>query len=282
MQINVANLHHFAEDRAVNRIRAIIFDVDGTLADTEEVHRLAFNHVFAEFGLAWHWTPELYEQLLAISGGRERISAYGRELRARFAGPAEFDDFVSTLHRAKTRKYAAMLTEGAVPLRPGVRRLIDEARDAGLVLAIATSSALTNAETLLDNNLPPGWRDWFSAIETCDSVPDKKPSPAVYDAVLARLDIDLDAIVVLEDTRNGLLAATAAGLTTVVTTHRFTRGHDFAGAALVVDGIGEPDAPFTVAAGDAHGCRWVDLRLLDTLLADAAAMRPRPRVRASA
>ncbi|MEQ8235062.1 MAG: HAD-IA family hydrolase [Gammaproteobacteria bacterium] len=266
----------------MNRLQAIIFDVDGTLADTEEVHRLAFNHVFAEFGLDWNWTPELYEELLAISGGRERITAYGRDLRGRFAGPAEFDDFVRTVHRAKTRKYAAMLTEGEVPLRPGIRRLIDEARAAGLVLAIATSSALTNAETLLDNNLPPGWRDWFSAVETCDSVVNKKPSPAVYNAVLARLDIDLDAIVALEDTRNGLLAASAAGLTTVVTTHRFTRGHDFTGAALVVDGAGEPDAPFTVAAGDAHGRRWVDLPLLDALLEDVAATRPPARVRASA
>lgn len=266
----------------MNRLQAIIFDVDGTLADTEEVHRLAFNYVFAEFGLDWDWTPELYEELLAISGGRERITAYSRELRRRFASDAEFDDFVRTVHRAKTRKYAAMLTEGEVPLRPGIRRLIDEARDAGLTLAIATSSALTNAETLLDNNLPPGWRDWFSAIETCDSIADKKPSPAVYDAVLARLDIELENIVALEDTRNGMLAATAAGVTTIVTTHRFTRGHDFRGAALVCDGVGEPTAPFTVAAGNAHGHRWLDLALIDALLEDAAAARPLPRVRASA
>ncbi|MGE0484699.1 MAG: HAD-IA family hydrolase [Gammaproteobacteria bacterium] len=263
-------------------LQAIIFDVDGTLADTEEVHRLAFNAIFGEFGLDWNWTPALYAELLAISGGRERITAYGRDLRGRFADDAAFDDFVRTLHRAKTRRYAAMVSDGALALRPGIRRLIDEARAAGIKMAIATSSARGNCDALLDNNLPPGWRDWFVTIQTCDTVPEKKPSPAVYEAVLAELDTDLARVVVLEDTRNGLLAAQAAGLATIVTTHRFTRGHDFAGAALVVDSAGEPDAPFTVAAGDAHGRRLLDVALLDALLVDRAPRALRPRVRASA
>lgn len=263
-------------------LQAIIFDVDGTLADTEEVHRLAFNAIFAEFGLAWEWTPELYAELLTISGGRERITAFGHDLRARFADDAEFTEFVLTLHRAKTRRYGAMLSDGEVRLRPGIRRLIDNARTAGIKLAIATSSARVNCETLLDNNLPPGWRDWFVTIQTCDSVPRKKPSPAVYEAVLAELDTDLERIVALEDTRNGLLAASAAGLATVITTHRFTRDDDFTGAALVVDSAGEPTAPFTVAAGNAHGHRMLELDLLDALLLDRAPHAQRPRVRASA
>ena len=250
----------------MNRLKAIIFDVDGTLADTEEVHRLAFNHSFSEFGLGWNWTPDLYEELLSISGGRERIAAYGKELRGRFSSDTEFREFVVSLHKAKTRKYAAMLTEGEVALRPGVARLIDQARDAGLVLGIATSSASSNAETLLDNNLAPGWRDWFTAIETCDSIAHKKPSPAVYNAVLDQLGTEIDHIVALEDTQNGLRAATAAGLTTVVTTHRFTRNHDFPNAELVIDSIGEPDDPFAVAAGETYGHQYLDLELLDTLL----------------
>lgn len=250
----------------MNKLEAIIFDVDGTLADTEEVHRLAFNYVFAEYGLDWNWTPELYRDLLSISGGRERITRYGRNLRKRFRDDEEFAGFVVTMHRAKTRKYAAMLTEGEVTLRPGVRRLIDEARDLGLVLGIATSSALSNAETLLDNNLPPGWRDWFRAVETCDSVSQKKPSPAVYDAVLAKIDVPLEGVVAFEDTQNGLRAATAAGIATIVTTHPFTSDHAFDGAALVVDSMGEPDAPFDVQSGDALGHHFVDCRLIDALL----------------
>lgn len=254
----------------VNTLQAIIFDVDGTLADTEEVHRLAFNRIFSDVGLDWQWTPALYAELLAISGGRERITAFGCDLRPRFDSDEAFNDFVLTIHRAKTRRYAAMLTEGDVALRPGIRRLIDEARAAGITLAIATSSAYTNAETLLDNNLPPGWRDWFSAIETCDSVDQKKPSPAVYEAVIRQLGIPCENIIALEDTPNGLAAATAAGVRTVVTTHRYTRDCDFAEAALVVDSAGEPDAPMNVAAGDACGHRWLTPALFDLLLAAAA------------
>ncbi len=166
----------------------------------------------------------------------------------------------------KTRKYAAMLTEGEVRLRPGIRRLLDEARGAGLKLGIATSSARSNIETLLDNNLPPGWRQWFTAFETCDSVPQKKPSPAVYLAALAALGTAAEHTVALEDTRNGLAAARAAGLVTIVTVHRFTRDHEFPDADLVVDSAAEPDAPFTVLQGCAAGHCYVDLALFETLL----------------
>ena len=247
-------------------LKAIIFDVDGTLADTEDVHRLAFNHVFQEYGLDWHWTPELYRELLAISGGRERIANYGKGLRRRFASDAAFEDFVVAMHKAKTRKYAAMLTEGEVRLRPGIRRLLDEARAAGLKLGIATSSARSNVETLLDNNLPCGWRQWFLAIVTCDCVSQKKPSPAVYLAALAQLGSTARHTVALEDTLNGLAAARAAQLVTIVTTHRFTRDHDFPDADLVVDSAGEPSAPFTVLQGSPDEHEYVDLSLFEALL----------------
>ena len=266
-------------------LQGIIFDVDGTLADTEDVHRLAFNHIFQEYGLDWNWTPELYRELLAISGGRERIADYGRRLRRRFASDAAFEEFVVAMHKAKTRKYAAMLTEGEVRLRPGIRRLLDEARAAGLKLGIATSSARSNIETLLDNNLPPGWRQWFSALETCDSVPQKKPSPAVYLAALARLGTDARHTAALEDTRNGLGAARGAGLVTIVTTHRFTRDDAFPDADLVVDTAGEPDAPFTVLQGDAAGHRYVNLALFEALLLrrhGSDERKPRAARRASA
>lgn len=247
-------------------LNALIFDVDGTLADTEDVHRLAFNHVFQEFGLDWHWSPELYRELLAISGGRERMAAYGTHLRRRFATDSAFNDFIVTLHRAKTRKYAAMLTEGEVKLRPGIRRLIETAREARVALGIATSSAHSNVVTLLDNNLPPGWRAWFGALESCDSVPDKKPSPAVYRAALAALRCEARHALAFEDTQNGLKAASAAGLAIIITTHRFTREHLFPGADLVVDSAGEPARPMRVLQGDAGGAACVTLELCAQLI----------------
>lgn len=259
-----------------NHLQGIIFDVDGTLADTEEVHRLAFNATFRDFDLPWDWTPALYRELLAISGGRERITLFGAELRSRYPSDEAFAEFVLTVHKAKTRRYAAMLKAGDVRLRPGVRRLLDSARDAGLVLGIATSSARGNLDTLLDNNLPAEWRSWFSAIETCESVPQKKPSPAVYEAVLARTGLAPETVVALEDTQNGARAASAAGLSTIVTTHRYTRDQAFPGAVLVVDSVGEPTQPFTVSQGDAAGWQYVDLDLCEALLGARSADRSRP------
>ena len=247
-------------------LQALIFDVDGTLADTEETHRLAFNRAFTEAGLDWEWTPELYAELLTISGGRERIRHYGRARGTPLSAPAAWADFIAEVHAAKTRHYGDLLKAGRLTLRPGVARLIDEARRAGCVLGIATSSTYGNLEALLDQNLPPDWRSWFAAIETCDSVPEKKPSPAVYHAVLQRIGISPVCCAAFEDTVNGLRAATAAGLLTVVTTHAFTRRHDFAGAALVLDHLGDPGQPFSVLAGDAGGRDHVTLALLERLI----------------
>lgn len=261
------------ESEPMNRLDTLIFDVDGTLADTEELHRQAFNLAFAEFTIPWEWTPPLYEMLLAVSGGRERIDRYMREELAKGPGEILTPDLIRLVHARKTELYADLLRAGRLGLRPGVARLFGEARDAGVRLALATSSARGNLETLLDLNLPADWRDWFSAIETCDSVPVKKPSPAVYLEVLRELDADPAQCIALEDTPNGLAAARAAGLTVVVTTHRYTAHHDFVGAALVTDGLGEVDAPCVVRSGSLHGDAWVSLSALGALLPAAPALR---------
>lgn len=252
----------------MNFLQGLIFDVDGTLADTEDCHRQAFNRAFKAFGLDWDWTPKLYEELLVVSGGRERITYYGADLARDFAHAEEFAEFVRRLHSAKTDIYAAMIREGEVRLRPGVLRLIEEAREAGLKLGIATSSAYSNLEALLDQNLGAGWPARFAAIATADTVTPKKPSPAVYRAVLAGLGVPAEACVAIEDTENGLQAATAAGLATVVTTHYFTRHHHFPTAAIVCDSLGEADWTPRVAAGDLHDQPCVNLALLDRLLAE--------------
>ncbi len=244
----------------------VIFDVDGTLADTEEIHRQAFNLAFEQFELGWNWTPALYEELLRISGGRERITYYGADLRENFHSEAEFNNFVLNIHGVKTEIYRDLLHSGAIKLRPGVERLIDECRRANMILGIATASKYANLKTLLDQNLGSEWPTWFETIKTCDSVDDKKPSPAVYLAVLGDLPVPANRCVAFEDTVNGLKSATGAGICTIVTTHFFTRNHHFPEAGLVINHLGEPDQPFTVAVGDAGNSQMVDLNLMNRVL----------------
>ena len=234
----------------MKELTTVIFDMDGTLADTEEVHRLAFNLAFDDFNLNWHWSRQEYAELLVISGGRERMRQYALD-QTDFKMPPDLDDYVAGIHKLKTNHYARMLVEGHVTLRPGVRRLLDECRNAGLKMAIATSSQLSNVTTLLDNNLPSNWPSWFEIIASCDIVEAKKPSPAVYQHVMKKMKVSADECLALEDTRNGFLSGQAAGIQTVITTHYFTRNNDFEGAPLVIDSLGEPDAPFQITGGDA-------------------------------
>lgn len=247
-------------------LEGVVFDVDGTIADTEEVHRQAFNLAFQQFDLDWNWTPTLYEELLKISGGRERITYYGSDLRNGFRTDKAFQNFVLKIHGVKTEIYRDLLHSGAIKLRPGVERLFDDCRRENILLAIATSSKYANLKTLLDQNLGSEWRELFETIKTCDSVDEKKPSPAVYLAVLEEFPIPATRCLAFEDTKNGLGAATGAGICTIITTHFFTRHHHFPNAGLVIDQLGEPDQPFTVSAGDALGSNHVTLELMDQVL----------------
>ena len=247
-------------------LKGVIFDVDGTLADTEEIHRQAFNLAFQQFDLDWEWTPSLYEDLLRISGGRERITYYGADLRANFQSDTEYSNYVLNIHGVKTEIYRDLLHSGAITLRPGVERLLEDCRRADLTLGIATSSKYANLKVLLDQNLGSEWQEWFQSIKTCDTVDEKKPSPAVYLAALEDLPVSAPVCVAFEDTKNGMLAATSAGLCTIITTHFFTRNHHFPQASLVIDQLGEPDRPFKVTAGDAHGAHFVTVDLMDKIL----------------
>lgn len=243
-------------------LQAIIFDVDGTIADTEELHRQAFNRTFVDYGLDWDWTRARYAELLCISGGRERMYAYARALGAEFTPPTELERFSIELHRHKTALYRELLATGRLGLRPGVRRLIDEARAAGVRLALATSTARGNVTQLLNPLWPADWQNWFDAIVTADEVAEKKPSNAVYREALRLLDLPADRCVAIEDTVNGLRAARAAGLKTIVTTHYFTELHAFPGASLVVDHLGEPNLPCRVTTSRVGPVSCVDLGVL--------------------
>jgi beta-phosphoglucomutase-like phosphatase (HAD superfamily) len=234
----------------VSELQALIFDVDGTLADTErDGHRVAFNAAFDEAGLGWQWDEALYGKLLAVTGGKERIRHYLDHYNRDFRGPEDLDGFIAGLHAAKTRHYLDMLKAGAIPLRPGVSRLLGEARAAGLTLAIATTTTPANVIYLLESTLGRDSVEWFPVIAAGDVVPAKKPASDIFEYALRHLDLPAEACIAFEDSANGLRASLGAGLRTVVTVNGYTREEDFSGAMLVLDGFGEPGRPCTVIEG---------------------------------
>lgn len=225
-------------------LHALLFDVDGTLADTErDGHRPAFNAAFREFGLDWEWDISLYGKLLAITGGKERIKHYVATYRPDFKRPADFDVLVAELHKAKTRHYTELLAEGGLPMRPGVARLLNEAREAGLRLAIATTTTPDNVTALLEHSLASDAASWFEVIAAGDIVPAKKPAPDIYVWTLDKMQLRAEDCLAFEDSENGIRASSGAGLRTLVTVNDYTADHDFAGAAAVLTDLGEPDAP---------------------------------------
>ncbi|MBS0018132.1 MAG: HAD family hydrolase [Arthrospira sp. SH-MAG29] len=244
----------------MSHLKAIIFDVDGTLAETErDGHRLAFNQTFAEAGLDWYWSIELYGELLTVSGGKERIDYYIKRYHGDGQFPNNLDEWIADLHEAKTRHYRELLATGDIPLRPGVKRLITEALGEGVRLAIATTSAFPNAIALLEDTLNP---DCFEVIAAGDIVPHKKPAPDIYNYVLEKLGLTATDCVAIEDSRQGLLAARAVGLTTIVTVNNYTKNEDFLGASLVINHLGEPDLSCEAIAGTALNSGYVSLDLL--------------------
>jgi len=221
-------------------LKALIFDVDGTLADTESAHRAAFNHAFAEEGLDWVWNEALYTELLEISGGKERIAHYWKHTRGDIVGieAHSLQDTIGRLHELKTEAYEGMVNDGHVSLRPGVLRIIESAHDQGTGLAIATTTSPVNIAALLRKSIGPHWRSLFGVVEDASTAPRKKPHPQVYLQTLQRMGMPAVDCLAIEDSSNGLLAASAAGLATVITPNRFTAHHRFDGALRVVPDLG--------------------------------------------
>ena len=233
-------------------LEALLFDVDGTLADTErDGHRVAFNLAFREAGLAWEWDVPLYAELLTVTGGKERIRFYLENYQWNYTLPPDLDDFIAGLHQAKTRHYTRLLAEGRIPLRAGVERLLREARNAGLRLAIATTTTPANVEALLVHTLGPESLTWFEVIAAGDIVPAKKPAPDIYLYALQNMALAASSCLAFEDSLNGIRASRGANLRTIITINDYTRDDDFSDAALVLDTFGEADSPCHVLAGEA-------------------------------
>ena len=246
-------------------LTTLLFDVDGTLAETEEIHRESFNRAFAQVGLDWVWSKALYAELLRVTGGKERIRYFLDTHLPDFEAPMQLDEYIAGLHAAKTDIYTRTVAAGEVPLRPGVKRLLDETRRAGMRLAITTTTTPANVTALLRHSLAPDAESWFEVIGAGSVVPAKKPAPDIYHYVMQEMGVSPAECLAFEDSANGLRSARDAGVTTLVTVSDYTCEDNFAGAALVLDHLGEPDRPFTVISGDAGGGSYVTVALLREL-----------------
>ncbi len=247
-------------------IKALIFDVDGTLADTErDGHRVAFNMAFQEAGLDWDWSVETYGKLLTVTGGKERIRYYIEEFGVQPPAVDDLAEWIASLHKMKTKHFVSLMEAGKIPLRTGVKRLLLEAKEAGLTLAIATTTTPQNVSALLENALEPDSESWFAVIGAGDVVPAKKPAPDIYTYTMEKLGLKPEECIAFEDSGNGIRSSLGAGLKTVITVNGYTEKENFEGAALVLDQMGEPGQPCAVLQGEKGSNDYLDLAWLQQL-----------------
>ena len=239
-------------------LEALIFDVDGTLVDTEELHRQAYNQTFLDFGFGREWNASRYAELLRISGGHARIAAYIDQIRVPPAEKVSLRRVIPAIHREKTRFYGQLIASNSVAYAPGVARLIDEARSANVRLGLLASSASANVDTLATSALGRERRKAVVAIVCGDMVTRKKPAPDIYELLLSMLRILPDAAIAFKET-NGVLAAKSAGLYTVFTPNRWTLAQTPPAADLALNSLGDPGNPIDPTSAASIGAPYLEL-----------------------
>lgn len=242
-------------------LKAIILDFDGTIADTErDGHRVAFNQAFLDYGLNWFWTIHQYQKLLKVNGGEERIQSYIDDLPPNVRN-ALSSSLAKDLYGIKTKHYLDMLRQnGGIPFRPGILRIIHEAMNKGIKLAIATSSTQENVTALLKSRLGHDALSWFDVIATSNQVVSKKPHSRVYQYVLQALEMAPTECIAIEDSPDGLTASLGANLKTLITFNHYTHDDVFTGAVAVLPHLGEVDLP---VAALSNKKMMVDCELLE-------------------
>lgn len=225
--------------------KVLLYDCDGVLGDTEQYgHLVAFNQMWREFDVPWSWSVEEYGRKLAIGGGKERMASLwdDAEFRKVVEVPESKEAFLDTVarwHKRKSAIYQELIMSGQIPPRPGVKRLAQEALDAGWILGVCSTSARDSVAAVL-NHVMGDLADRFSLLLAGDMVKAKKPAPDIYNMAARQLGVSPAECLVIEDSRNGLEAADAAGMKCLVTVSGYTRDEDFSEAALVVTCLGDP------------------------------------------
>lgn len=243
-----------------NKLKALIFDVDGTLAETEEAHRRAFNSAFNKFGFTWEWSPKVYQNLLQVTGGKERMRHF---VSSNFPTETEkFEKDIVELHKFKQERYAEIIRRGEIQLRPGIKRLVLEARTEHLKLAIATTSTMLSIKTLTKSLLSTDAFEWFEAKGCAETVSSRKPDPGVYNYVLDELQVLPQEAIAFEDSEIGLTAAIEAGLAAVVCPSKYLPDENYNGAMTVLSNLGEAGAPTEHLAGLSNDEEYVSINQL--------------------
>lgn len=248
-------------------LKALIFDVDGTLAETEKNgHRISFNQAFEKNNLPWRWDVDTYGDLLEIGGGKERLIHYFLHYQPNFITPEPLTQFISRLYQEKNYYYQQLLINNAIPLRIGIKRLIMEAFQKKITLAIASTSSEENIKVLLDVTLGKEISKYFSVIVAGDMVKNKKPAPDIYLLALKKLNIFPENCLAIEDTNQGLIAASNANIKTVITTNDYTKNQNFDQAILGLNSLGEPNLPFSIIKGNSYNHSYFNIDLAKKLL----------------
>ena len=252
--------------------RALIFDCDGVLADTEpNGHLVAFNQMWRKLSVPWQWSKEQYGEKLKIAGGKERMASLfdDPDFQQRVSVPGSEEErkaLVSAWHKEKTALYQQIIFAGQIPARPGIKRIAQEARDAGWKLAVASTSAQAAVESVLRHAVGEELAKEF-LVMAGDIAPNKKPAPDIYNLTLERLQLPAYFCVAVEDSRNGMLAAYAADVPVIVTVSEYTTGEDFKEAEFVVDSLGEPGGPQSKVLLNPAGARIAECVKLENLAA---------------
>ena len=234
------------------KLKAVIFDVDGTIAETErDGHRIAFNRAFLDAGLDWNWDEALYGKLLAVMDGKERIRYFLTDFNSDFKYHGDIGQFIVELHASKNKHYVNLLENQVISLRPGIRRMMNGLRCAGLRMAIATTTAPTNVSVLIKNTLGEEALDWFDCIAAGDIVQAKKPAPDIFEYCLEQIGLSAEECLAFEDSGNGVKSSVGAKIPTIVTLNDYTKEDDFSGACAVLTHLGDVDLPCKVLSGKA-------------------------------
>jgi HAD superfamily hydrolase (TIGR01509 family) len=233
----------------MEQLKAIFFDMDGTIIDTEkDGHRVAFNEAFARLGIKAEWNVEKYHQLLQIAGGKERMKFYFQEEGKDFF-PVEksIDEFVQQLHLLKTEIFVSLIQSGKLPLRPGIKRLMLEANEKGILIGICTTSNEKAVKSIVNSLLADIKIDLILAG---DIVAKKKPDPEIYLLALQKTGFSANEVHVVEDSENGMIAGKAAGIKVLVTVNEYTKNENLTGADAVVTTLGDENENAHVLAGN--------------------------------